>query len=101
MRGQSSRGARKTDPPKASPHSANNIELSPLQHNDTSRPVGQALTRSSLERKVLGLNLGTVESNTELLAVRDRCNIFSKGSAMLPGRNDTEMGPANLLQGLA
>ena len=64
------------------------------------RPVGRAVTRSSLKREVCGSNLGTVKSDTVLLTARHRCDISSKG-AMLPGRDDAEMGPANLLHASA
>ena len=50
--------------------------------------------RLSLEREVWGSNLGPVRSNTVLSTVRHRCNISSK-EAVLPGRNDAEMDPAN------
>ena len=60
------------------------------------RPVGRAVTRSSLEREVWGSNLGPVKSDTVLPTARHRCDISSKG-AVLPGRNDAEMGPANSL----
>ena len=56
--------------------------------------VGRAVTRSSLERKVLGSNLGPVKSDVVLPTARHRCDISSK-EAVLPGRNDAEMGPAN------
>ena len=58
------------------------------------------LTRSSLEREVGGSNLGPVKSNTVLPTARHRCDISSKG-AVLPGRNDAEMGPANSLHASA
>ena len=64
------------------------------------RPVGRAVTRSSLEREVRGSNLGPVKSDTVLPTARHRCNISSKG-AVLPGRNDAEMGPANSLHASA
>ena len=54
----------------------------------------------SLEREVLGSNLGHVKSDTPLPTARHHCNILSKG-AVLPGRNDTDMAPANLLHALA
>ena len=74
------------------------------------QPVGRALTRSSLdyiefvtrssistlERRVCGSNLGQVKSDAVLPTTRQRCDISSKG-AVLPGRNDAEMGPANSL----
>ena len=62
--------------------------------------VGQAVTRSSLEREVWGLNLGPVKSDTVLLTARHLCDVSSNG-AVLPGRNDTEMGPANSLHASA
>ena len=64
------------------------------------RPVGRAVTRSSLEREVRGSNLGPVKSDTVLPTARHRCNISSKG-AVLPGRNDAAMGPANSLHASA
>ena len=60
------------------------------------RPVGLAVTRSFLEREVLGSNLGPVKSNTVLSTARHRCDSSSEG-AVLPWRNDAEMGPANSL----
>ena len=56
------------------------------------RPVGRAVTRSSLERKVRGSNLESVKSDVLSPTARHRCNISSIG-AVLPGRNDAEMGP--------
>ena len=64
------------------------------------RPDGRAVTRSSLEREVWGSNLGPVKSDTVLPTARHRCDISSK-EAVLPGRNDAEMGPANSLLALA
>ena len=64
------------------------------------RPVGQELTRSSLEREVSGSNLGPVKLDTVLPTARHRCEISSKG-AVLPGRNDAEKGPANSLHASA
>ena len=63
-------------------------------------PVGRAVTRSSLERKVWGSNLYPVKSDTVLPTARHRCNISSKG-AVLPRRNDAEMGPTNSLHASA
>ena len=60
------------------------------------RPVGRAVARSPLEREVWGSNLGPVKLNKVLPTTRHRCNISSKG-AVLPGRNDAEMGPKNSL----
>ena len=40
------------------------------------------------------------KSDAVLPTARHRCNISSKG-AVLSGRNDAEMGPANSLQALA
>ena len=60
------------------------------------RPVGQAVTRSSLERDVLGSNLGPVKSEIVLPTARYYCDISSK-KAVLPVRNDAEMGLANSL----
>ena len=69
-----------------------------LNHADEAqdRPVGLAVTRSSLEREVWGSNLGPVKSDTVLPTARHRCDISSKG-AVLPGRNDAEMGLTNSL----
>ena len=53
--------------------------------------LGRAVARSCLERKVRSSNLGPVKSGTELLTARHCCNISSKG-AVLPQRNDAEMG---------
>ena len=58
------------------------------------KTVGRAQTRSSLERKVRSSNLGPVKSNTVLPTAHHCCDISSKG-AVLPGRNDAEMDPAN------
>ena len=60
------------------------------------RPVGRAVTRSSLESEVRGSNLGPVKSDTVLPTARHRYDISSKG-AVLPGRNDAGMGPTNSL----
>ena len=57
---------------------------------------GPAVTRSSLERQVKGSNLRPVKLDTALPTVCYRSDISSKG-AVLPGRNDAEMGPANSL----
>ena len=59
-------------------------------------PVDRAVTRLFLEREVRGSNRGSVESDKVLLTVHHRCDIYSKG-AVLPGRNNAEMGPANLV----
>ena len=56
--------------------------------------VARALTRSSLEREVRSSNLRPVKSNIVLPTARHRCDISSEG-AVLSGRNDAEMGPAN------
>ena len=56
----------------------------------------EAVTRSSLEREVWGSNLGPVKLDTVLPTARHRYDISSNG-AVLPGRNDAEMGPANSL----
>ena len=55
---------------------------------------------SSLERKIWGSNIGPVKSDTVLPTARHRCNISSK-EAVLPWRNDAEMGPFNSLHALA
>ena len=54
----------------------------------------------SLEREVWGANLGPVKSDTVLPTARHRFDISSKW-AVLPGRNNAEMGPANSLHALA
>ena len=59
-------------------------------------PVGRVVTRSCLEWEDWGSNLGPVKLDTVLAAARHRCNISSKG-AVLPGRSDVDMGPANSL----
>ena len=64
------------------------------------RPVGWAVTRSSLEREVRGSNLGPIKSDTVLPTAHHRCDISSK-DAGLPGRNDAEMGSANSLHSSA
>ena len=53
-----------------------------------------------LQREVFGSNLGPVKSDTPLPMARHHCNILSKG-ALLPGCNDTDMAPANLLHASA
>ena len=58
--------------------------------------IGRAVVRSSLERVVYGSNLGPVKLGTVLPTVRPRCNISAKG-AVLPGRYNAEMDPANSL----
>ena len=62
--------------------------------------VGRAVTRSSLEREVWGSILGPAKSDTVLPTARHGCDISSKG-AVLHGRNDAEMGPANSLHASA
>ena len=64
------------------------------------RPVGRGVTRSSLEREVEGSNLGPVKLDTVLPTAGHRGNI-SLNKAMLPRRNNAEMGPANSLHALA
>ena len=59
----------------------------------------RAVTRSSREREVWDSNLGPVKSDAVLPAARHSCDISSK-VAVLPGRNDAEMGPANSLHAL-
>ena len=44
-------------------------------HHSSNRPVGRAVTRSSLEQKVRGLNLGPVKSYTVLPTAHDHCDI--------------------------
>ena len=67
-----------------------------VSESQVDRPVGRAVTGSSLVRKVRGSNLGSVKSDTMLPATRHHCDISSK-EAVLPGRNDEEIGPANSL----
>ena len=62
--------------------------------------VGRVGKRSSPKGEVLSSNLGPVKSNTMLPTARHRCDIFS-WKVLLHGRNDTEMGPANLLHAMA
>ena len=57
------------------------------------RPVGRAVTHSSLKRDVWSSNLGPVKSDTVWPTARHRCDISSK-EAVLRGRNDAELGPA-------
>ena len=64
--------------------------------NSIFQPVSRAETRSSLEREVWDSNLRPIKSNTVLPTIRQHCDICSK-EAVLPGRNDAEMGGANSL----
>ena len=48
----------------------------------------------------LRFNFRAGKSDTVLPTARHRCNISSKG-AVLPGRNDAELGPANSLHASA
>ena len=64
------------------------------------RPVGRAVTRSSLEREVWDSNLRPIKSYTVLPTARHCSNISSKG-AVLRGRNDAETGLANSLHASA
>ena len=57
------------------------------------RPIGRVVTHLFLEWEVWGLNLGAGQSDTVLQTACYRY-IFSK-RAVLPGRNDAEVGPAN------
>ena len=75
-------------------------QINVLCVNQVHRPVGLAETRSPLALEVWGSNLGPVKSDTVLPTTRHRCNISSKG-AVLPGRNDPEMGSANSLHASA
>ena len=77
-----------------------NFQLYQIVIGITTSKVGCAVTRSSLEREVWGSNLGPVKSDTVLPLARHRCDISSKG-AVLPGRNDAEIGPANSLHASA
>ena len=54
--------------------------------------VGREAVRSSLEREVLGSNLGPVKLNAALPTVRHGCDIFSKEAA-LPGGNERKWAP--------
>ena len=58
--------------------------------------VGRVVTRSFMVREDRGSNLGPVKSNIEFPTVRHRCNISMKG-AVLPRRNDAQMGYPNSL----
>ena len=58
------------------------------------------VTRSFLEWEVGRSNFGLVKLDTALPIVRHCCGISLK-EAVLPGRNDAEMGPANSLHALA
>ena len=60
------------------------------------RPVGRAVTRSSLEWEFSGSNLGPVKLDTVFPTAHHRCDISSNG-AVLPRRIDAEMGSANSL----
>ena len=60
----------------------------------------RTVTRRWMEREVWGSSLGPVKSDTVLPTARHRCDISSKG-ALLPGRNDAQMGPANSLLALS
>ena len=64
------------------------------------RLVGQPVTCSSVEREIRGSNLGPVKLDTVLPMARNSCDTTAKG-AVLPGRNDAEMGPTNSLQASA
>ena len=71
--------------------------MQPSSQRDKSefyRPVGRAVTRLSMEREVWGSNLGPIKSDTVLPTAWHRCGISSK-EAVLPGRNEADMGPAN------
>ena len=70
------------------------------RRNSTSIIMLIALTRSSLKRKIWGSNLVPVKSDTVLPTARHRCNISSK-EAVLPRRNDVEVGQANSLHASA
>ena len=63
-------------------------------------PVGRAVAPSFLVREVWGSIFISVKSNTVLPTARHRCDI-SSNEAVLPGRNDAEMGPVNLFNALA
>ena len=66
------------------------------------RPVGRAVTRSSLEWEVWGSNLGLVKSNTVLPTARHvLLRHFFQRSCVAHRRNDVEMGPANSLHASA
>ena len=57
------------------------------------RPVGRTVLHSSL-RERLRFKSRSIKSDTELPRVRQSSDISLKG-AVLPERNDAEMGPAN------
>ena len=67
--------------------------------SEINRPVDRAVTRSSLERDLrFKSRAGQIE--TVLPTVLHRCDISSK-RAVLSGRYDAEMNPANSLHALA
>ena len=75
------------------------------KHNKHARqikdwPVGPTVTQLSLKRKVRGSNLGPVKSDRVLPTARYCCDLSLK-EAVLPGSNDAEMSPANLLHASA
>ena len=55
---------------------------------------------SSLEREVWGSNLGPVKSDAVLPTAR-QCSNVSSNEAVLPGRNDAELGLDNSLHASA
>ena len=61
-------------------------------YNNINRPIGRAITRSSLEREVRGSNLGQVKSDTLSPTARHRCDISLKRAVLL-GRDDAEIDP--------
>ena len=74
--------------------------LSRMHFHINSTLIGRAVAHSSIEWEVRGSNLGPLKSDTVLLTARHRCDISSKG-AVLPGRSDAEMSPANSLHASA
>ena len=62
--------------------------------------VSRSVAHSSLDREVQGSNIGPVKSNTVLPTAHHRCHISLK-EAVVPGPNDAEIGPSNLLQASA
>ena len=83
-------------------NTASNLIGAVIKHTTSrsNQPAGRAVTRSSLKREVWGLNLDPVTSNRVLPTARHRCDNSSK-EAVLAGRNDAEMGPANSLHASA
>ena len=62
------------------------------------RQVGQAVTRSSLDRGVSGSTPGPVKSDAVLPTALHRCGILSEGTVLLTGAMTRKMSFANPLQ---